>query len=124
MKECIMTAPQINQIDISIRELKARPAQAIAKAQSGMRVNITSHKKTVANLVAPIALPDDALEPRMKTGSTKALSAAEAVARMRAAGLVVTDATTPFTLPELFVLPPLPNGQTMSDWIIESRGPR
>ncbi len=119
-----MTAAHINQIDISIRELKARPAQAIAKAQSGMRVNITSHKKTVANLVAPIALPDDALEPRIKPAPIKPMTPAEAVARMRAAGMLVTEATTPFTLPELFVLPPLPNGQTMSDLVIEMRGPR
>jgi antitoxin (DNA-binding transcriptional repressor) of toxin-antitoxin stability system len=124
MKENIMTAAHINQIDISIRELKARPAQAIAKAQSGMRVNITSHKKTVANLVAPIALPDDALEPRIKPAPIKPMTPAEAVARMRAAGMLVTEATTPFTLPELFVLPPLPNGQTMSDLVIEMRGPR
>ena len=119
-----MTAAHIEQIDISIRELKARPAQAIAKAQSGVRVNITSHKKTVANLVAPITLPDDALEPRIKPAAEAPMTPAEAVARMRSAGMVVTEATTPFTLPELFVLPPLPSGQSMSDWIIESRGPR
>ena len=119
-----MTAAHINQIDISIRELKARPAQAIAKAQSGMRVNITSHKKTVANLVAPITLPDDALEPRIKPAKPSTLSASEVVQRMRDAGMTVRPASNPLTLPELFVLPPLPNGQSMSDWVIESRGPR
>jgi antitoxin (DNA-binding transcriptional repressor) of toxin-antitoxin stability system len=124
MEEHIMTAAHINQIDISIRELKARPAQAIAKAQSGMRVNITSHKKTVANLIAPIVLPADALEPRIKTATHKTLTAKESLALMRAAGMTVTEATQPFTLPEYFTLPPLPNGQTMSDLVIEMRGPR
>ena len=119
-----MTAAHINQIDISIRELKARPAQAIAKAQSGMRVNITSHKKTVANLVAPIVSPDDALKPRIKPAKPSALSASEVVQRMRDAGMTVRPASNPFTLPELFVLPPLPDGQSMSEWVIESRGPR
>lgn len=51
----------------------------------------------------------------------KMLTTSEAVARMRAAGMVVTEATQPFTLPELFKLPPLPNGQTMSDLVIEMR---
>jgi hypothetical protein len=54
----------------------------------------------------------------------KSLTASEAVARMRAAGMVVTEATQPFTLPELLKLPPLPNGQTMSELVIEMRGPR
>ena len=120
----VHTSTHINQIDISIRELKARPAQAIAHAQSGMRVNITSHKKTVANLVAPIVLPDDAFEPRIKPAKQPLLTASEAAQRMLNAGMSVTPASTPFTLPELFVLPPLPGGQSMSDWIIESRGPR
>jgi antitoxin (DNA-binding transcriptional repressor) of toxin-antitoxin stability system len=124
MKEHIMTAAHINQIDISIRELKARPAQAIAKAQSGMRVNITSHKKTVANLVAPIVLPADALEPRIKPAQKKLLTGEEAIQKMIAAGMSVTPASTLFSLPPLFKLAPLPNGQTMSDLVIEMRGPR
>jgi antitoxin (DNA-binding transcriptional repressor) of toxin-antitoxin stability system len=119
-----MPSAHIDQIDISIRELKARPAQAIAHAQSGMRVNITSHKKTVANLVAPTTLPADALEPRIKTAAQRQMTPSEAVARMRAAGMQVTDATTPFTLPKLITLPPLPNGQSMSDLVLEMRGPR
>ena len=49
---------------------------------------------------------------------------AEVVQRMRDAGMTVRPASNPFTLPELFVLPALPNGQSMSDWVIESRGPR
>ena len=38
---------------ISIRELKANPARAIAMTQGGQRVQITSHRKVVAELVAP-----------------------------------------------------------------------
>jgi antitoxin (DNA-binding transcriptional repressor) of toxin-antitoxin stability system len=119
-----MTSAHIEQIDISIRELKARPAQAIAHAQSGMRVNITSHKKTVANLVAPIVLPDDAFEPRIKTAAERHLTAAESFELMQAAGMSVTEASQPFTLPNFITLPPMPNGQTMSDLVIEMRGPR
>ncbi len=119
-----MTVTHIKQIDISIRELKARPAQAIAKAQSGMRVNITSHKKTVANLVAPIALPTDALEPRIKPAPQKPITPAEAVARMRAAGLTVIESTGNIKIGPAIVFPPMPDGRTMADLISENRGPR
>lgn len=119
-----MTAAHINQIDISIRELKARPAQAIAKAQSGMRVNITSHKKTVANLVAPITLPDDALEPRIKPAPTKVMTPAEAVARLRAAGLTVRESIGDIKIGPAIKFPPMNDGRTMVDLISEIRGPR
>jgi antitoxin (DNA-binding transcriptional repressor) of toxin-antitoxin stability system len=124
MKEHIMTAAHINQIDISIRELKARPAQAIAKAQSGMRVNITSHKKTVANLVAPIVLPKDALEPRIKTASERKMTPAEAVARMRAAGLTIRESIGSIKIGAPIKFEALPDGRTMVDLISEIRGPR
>jgi antitoxin (DNA-binding transcriptional repressor) of toxin-antitoxin stability system len=118
------TSAHISQIDISIRELKARPAQAIAKAQSGVRVNITSHKKTVANLVAPITLPDDALEPRIKTAAERQMTPAEAVARMRAAGLTVRESTGNIKIGPAIAFPPMPDGRTMADLISENRGPR
>lgn len=119
-----MTSASIEQIDISIRELKARPAQAIAHAQNGVRVNITSHKKTVANLVAPITLPDDALEPRTRPALTKTLTPAEAVVRMRAAGLTVIEATENIKIGPAIVFPPMPDGRTMADLISENRGSR
>lgn len=119
-----MATAHINQIDISIRELKARPAAAIAKAQSGMRVNITSHKKTVANLVAPITLPSDALEPRIKPAPTKVMTPSEAVALMRAAGLTVRESTGNIKIGPPIVFPPMPDGRTMADLISENRGPR
>ncbi|MBE0474153.1 hypothetical protein [Rhodoferax sp.] len=40
-------------MQVSIRELKANPARAIALMRSGQRVQITSHRKVVAELVAP-----------------------------------------------------------------------
>ena len=42
-------------MQVSIRELKANPAQAIAHMQRGEVVQITSHRKVVAELVAPRA---------------------------------------------------------------------
>jgi antitoxin (DNA-binding transcriptional repressor) of toxin-antitoxin stability system len=119
-----MTSAHINQIDISIRELKARPAQAIAKAQSGMRVNITSHKKTVANLVAPIVLPEDALEPRIKTATERKMTVQEALARIRASGMTVIEAKENIKIGPPIVFPPMPDGRTMADLISENRGPR
>ncbi len=119
-----MTNARIDQIDISIRELKARPAQAIAHAQNGVRVNITSHKKTVANLVAPIALPDDALEPRIKTAAKQQMTVQEALARMRAAGLTVRESTGNIKIGPAIAFPPMPDGRTMADLISENRGPR
>ncbi len=119
-----MTSAHIEQIDISIRELKARPAQAIAHAQNGMRVNITSHKKTVANLVAPIVLPDDAFEPRIKTAAERQMTVPEALARMRAAGLTVRESTGSMPIGPAIEFPPMEDGRTMVDLISEIRGPR
>jgi antitoxin (DNA-binding transcriptional repressor) of toxin-antitoxin stability system len=124
MKEHIMATTHITQIDISIRELKARPAQAIAKAQSGMRVNITSHKKTVANLVAPIVLPEDALEPRIKTAAERKMTPQEALVLMRAAGLTVRESSGNIKIGPAIKFPPMDDGRTMVDLISEIRGPR
>jgi iron complex transport system substrate-binding protein len=75
----------------------------------------------------PAALTDGVRQLHEMFGAWAAerqMTPAEAVARMRAAGMQVTDATTPFTLPKLVTLPPLPNGQSMSDLVLEMRGPR
>ena len=99
---------------VSIRELKANPGKAIAQVRLGQRVQITSHRKVVAELVMPQAEPVAA-----------ALSEDElAMARLMASGLVARPATKPFVLGPAIVLPPGPGGQTMSELVIELRGPR
>ena len=100
---------------ISIRELKANPARAIAMTQGGQRVQITSHRKVVAELVAPAP---EAQEP------TGVMSDEEAMRRLLASGIIAQPATKPMRLGKSLVIPPGPNGQTMSDLVLELRGPR
>ena len=64
-----------------------------------MRVNINSHKKTGANLVAPIA-------------------------RMRAAGLTIRESIGSIKISAPIEFEALPDGRTMLDLISEIRGPR
>ena len=101
-------------MQVSIRELKANPARAIALTRSGQRVQITSHRKVVAELVAPTPV----------TPPPRDLTDEEAIARLMASGFVAEPATKPFKLPKAVVFPPGPDGQTMSDLVIEMRGPR
>ena len=101
-------------MQISIRELKANPARAIAMTQTGERVQITSHRKVVAELVRPA--------PAMAKPAV--MSDEEAMQRLVDAGIIAHLATKPFKLPKAMVFPPGPNGQTMSDLVIELRGPR
>ena len=101
-------------MEISIRELKANPAKAIAQVRLGQRVQITSHRKVVAELVMPQA------EPVAAAPSEDEL----AMARLLASGLVARPASKPFVLGSAIVFPPGPDGQTMSDLVIELRGPR
>lgn len=101
-------------MDISIRELKANPAKAIAQVRLGQRVQITSHRKVVAELVLPQA------EPVAAVPSEDEL----AMARLLASGLLARPASKPFVLGSALVFPPGPDGQTMSDLVIELRGPR
>ena len=101
-------------MEISIRELKANPAKAIAQVRLGQRVQITSHRKVVAELVLPQA------EPVAAAPSEDEL----AMARLLASGLVARPASKPFVLGPALVFPPGPDGQTMSDLVIELRGPR
>jgi antitoxin (DNA-binding transcriptional repressor) of toxin-antitoxin stability system len=114
-------------LHISIGELKARPAYAIAKAQAGIKVQITSHRKTVAQLIAadadvPAKLP---AKPARKTAASKQpMTAKEAVRLLRAAGVQVIEGTGLRTLPKPVKFPPLPDGKTMSDLVSDMRGPR
>ena len=70
-------------IEISIRELKANPGKAIAQVRLGQRVQITSHRTMVAELVMP--QPD----PMAAAPSEDEL----AMARLLASGLVARFAT-------------------------------
>jgi antitoxin (DNA-binding transcriptional repressor) of toxin-antitoxin stability system len=103
-------------MDVSIRELKANPAKAIAAMRGGERVRITSHRKVVAELVPPGGTPE---VPDVSRSDD-----AQALARLLASGLVAQPATQPFQLPEPMIFPPSPDGRTMSDLVIEGRGPR
>ena len=110
-------------MDISIRELKANPARAIALMQQGEAVRITSHRKVVAELVAPgtaQALANAAM-PEQRPISPED---AAAMARLMASGVIAEPATLPYQLPVLVAWPPSPDGQTLSDLVIEGRGPR
>lgn len=114
-------------LQISIGELKARPAYAIAQARAGIKVQITSHRKTVAQLVAPEAeVPaKPSAKPARKTAASKQpMTAQEAVRLLRAAGVQVTQGVGKLRLGEPITLPPLPDGKTMSDLVSDMRGPR
>lgn len=101
-------------MQVSIRELKANPARAIAMTQGGQRVQITSHRKVVAELIEPkpVALP------------RLAVTDEEAMQRLMDAGFIAQAATQPLVLGEPIAFPPGPNGQTMSELVIELRGPK
>ena len=109
-------------MDISIRELKANPSRAIALMQQGTRVRITCHRKVVAELARPGTLPDSdsATEPEREISAEDAA----AIARLMASGLVVEPATQPLRVPTPLRLSPSPDGKTLSDLVIEGRGPR
>lgn len=101
-------------MQISIRELKANPARAIGLMQRGERVQITSHRKVVAELV----------QPRESTEPEPTLTDEEAIQKLLACGLVAEPATRAFKLPKPIAMPPAPDGKTMSDWVIALRGPQ
>ena len=101
-------------MQVSIRELKANPARAIAMIQQGERVQITSHRKVVAELVAPGA----------SAAASPPLTDEEGLQRLIDAGLIAERATKPMRLGKPIVFPPGPNGQTMSELVLEMRGPR
>jgi len=101
-------------MQVSIRELKANPARAIAAIRPGVPVQITSHRKVVAELVLPVSQP----------APPKVLSDEEAMQRLIDAGYIAQLPTQPLRLPKPVVFPPGPNGQTMSELVIELRGPK
>ncbi len=101
-------------MQVSIRELKANPAHAIALMQRGETVQITSHRKVVAELVPPQA----------NASAKPALSDEEATQKLIDSGAVAQMPTRPMRLGELIAFPPGPNGQSMSDLVLEMRGPR
>ena len=109
-------------MDISIRELKANPSRAIALMQQGTRVRITCHRKVVAELARPGTLPDSDsnTEPEREICAEDAA----AIARLIASGWVSQPPTQPFRLPTPIKLPASPDGKTLSDLVIEGRGPR
>ena len=109
-------------MDISIRELKANPSRAIALMQQGTRVRITSHRKVVAELARPGTLPNTELE--LEPEREISAEDAAAIARLMASGLVVEPATQPLRVPTPLRLSPSPDGKTLSDLVIEGRGPR
>ena len=101
-------------MQVSIRELKANPAQAIAMMRRGEIVQITSHRKVVAELVAP----------QSTRKAKQAMTDEEAMQRLIDSGAVAQLPTKPFGLPSPVLFSQSPGGKTMSDLVIEMRGPR
>ena len=101
-------------MQVSIRELKANPANAIALMQRGETVHITSHRKVVAQLVAPT----------VNAPAKQAMTDEEAMRRLLDSGAVAQMPTKKFTLPVPVSFPSSGDGKSMSDLVIEMRGPR
>ena len=101
-------------MQVSIRELKANPARAIALMQQGQRVQITSHRKVVAELVLPTSTPAD----------KAVMSDEEAIQHLFESGTISQMPTQPMRLGKTIEFPLGPNGQTMSDLVLDMRGPR
>ena len=101
-------------MQVSIRELKANPSKAIALMRRGEIVQITSHRKVVAELVAP----------KTTLQAKQTLTDEEAMQRLIDSGAVAQLATQPFTLPVPVLFPPSADGKSMSDLVIQMRGPR
>jgi antitoxin (DNA-binding transcriptional repressor) of toxin-antitoxin stability system len=99
-------------MQVSIRELKASPARAIELAQKGELVEITSHRKVVAELVRSSTKSD-----------RKVLNDELALKRLFASGLV-EPASKPLKLGRALKLARASKKQSMSDLVIEMRGPR
>ena len=99
---------------VSIRELKANPARAIALMQQGQRVQITSHRKVVAELV----------QPKPASDNEALLSDEAALQRLFESGAMAQMPTQPLRLCPTIAFQPGPNGQTMSELVLEMRGPR
>ncbi len=118
-------------LQISIRELKARPAFAIARARAGVTVQITSHRKTVAQIVAAESPSEAATRGPVKRKSARDAIAAnsgvttrDVLERLHAAGVQVTEASQTINLGRPIALGPSPDGKTMSDLMLDMRGLR
>ncbi len=101
-------------MQVSIRELKANPARAISLLHQGECVQITSHRKVVAELVLPSSKPVNKAE----------MSDEEAMQSLFETGAMAQMPTQPMRLGKTIEFPPGPNGQTMSDLVLDMRGPR
>ena len=99
---------------VSIRELKANPGRAIALMRQGERVQITSHRKVVAELVPPV-VAEAIITP---------MSDEEGIQHLIELGIIVQPATKPMHLGKTIVFSAGPDEQTLSDLVLESRGPR
>lgn len=97
---------------LSIRELKANPARAIELAQKGELVEITSHRRVVAELVRPAVRPD-----RNEPNDEQALKS------LIASGLAESS-VKPLKLGRPIQPNQASKGQSMSDLVIAMRGPR
>lgn len=104
----------IRTMKVSIRELKANPARAIAMIRPGQPVQITSHRKVVAQLVPPDPAPT----------SLPQLSDEEVMQRLTKAGYFAQLASQALQLPTPVSFEPSEDEQTMSDLVLALRGPR
>ena len=105
-------------MQVSIRELKANPAHAIERMRRGEVVQITSHRKVVAELVAP------KISTQADQALSKEISEEEGMQRVIDSGAFAQLPTKPLRLGKSVTFPPGPNGQTMSELVLEMRGPR
>lgn len=101
-------------MQVSIRELKANPAHAIALMQRGEVVQITSHRKVVAELIAP----------RVNVPIKPVMTDEEAMRRLIDSGAVAQLPTKRFKLPLPVIFAPSEDGKSMSDLVLDMRGPR
>jgi len=101
-------------MQVSIRELKANPSHAIALMQRGERVEITSHRKVVAELVSP---------GRASVAIGK-LADDQAMANLLGAGLVAQEAILPLKLGKALRFETGSESLSMSDLVLDARGPR
>jgi antitoxin (DNA-binding transcriptional repressor) of toxin-antitoxin stability system len=101
-------------MQVSIRELKANPSNAIALMQRGERVEITSHRKVVAELVSP----------GQGSAAIGKLSDDQAMANLVSAGLVAQEAVLPLKLGKPLQFETGSDSLRMSDLVLEARGPR
>ncbi len=113
-------------MQVSIRELKANPARAIALMRQGALVDVTSHRKVVAQLVAPgtVQATEPSEEKQAEKKRAEKLHDEQIVQRLFDLGYIEQMATQPFQLPTPVVFPPSPDGRTMSDLVLDLRGPR